>query len=53
MKCPHCNARSRVLATRNLTERRRECEKGHRFSTREEVFVPAWRKPIPAQQPQP
>lgn len=40
MKCPHCNARSRVLATRNLTERRRECENGHRFSTREVVAVP-------------
>lgn len=37
MKCPKCNADSRVLATRGL-RRRRECFNEHRFTT-EEVVV--------------
>lgn len=32
MKCPTCNADSRVLSTRGEM-RRRECFNGHRFST--------------------
>ncbi len=39
MKCPHdsCGAWSRVLSTRNLITRRRECANGHRFTTTEVV----------------
>ena len=40
MKCPKCGEvtrvlATRVLATRNEIKRRRECTRGHRFSTEE------------------
>ena len=35
MKCPICGAPTRVLSTRRETMRRRECDKGHRFTTEE------------------
>lgn len=39
MNCPRCGAASKVLQTREglhlSTLRRRECERGHRFSTNE------------------
>jgi transposase-like protein len=38
MKCPHCNAWTEVLRTKE-TVRRRECANGHRFWT-EEVAKP-------------
>lgn len=41
MKCPECGTESRVTETREVDEgnirRRRECAKGHRFSTVEVV----------------
>lgn len=39
MKCPHCGAWTRVLSTRQGTERRRECANEHRFTTTEQVVV--------------
>jgi transcriptional regulator NrdR family protein len=36
MKCPRCQTQSKVLDTRGH-ERRRECEDGHRFWTKELV----------------
>lgn len=37
MKCPKCEAWTRVLGTRG-TVRQRECANGHRFSTVETVI---------------
>ena len=40
MKCPHCNAWSRVLETRDGIKRRRECANMHRWWTQEVLDVP-------------
>lgn len=37
MRCPTCNEFTRVVETRNLIDRRRECPKKHRFDTREVI----------------
>lgn len=42
--CPECGAESRILETRQLKthpeiRRRRECLKGHRFTTQEMVLI--------------
>ena len=39
MKCPTCKCASKVLATREEVNRRRQCVNGHRFGTVEIVAV--------------
>lgn len=39
--CPECGAKARTLSTRECSDqvtRRKECERGHRFTTREQVI---------------
>jgi transcriptional regulator NrdR family protein len=49
MNCPECNKESRVVDSRpckgtrvgeNYIRRRRECENGHRFTTKEDIERP-------------
>jgi hypothetical protein len=45
LRCPVCRAGTRVINSRGRETgdeiyRRRECEKGHRFSTEEKAFDP-------------